>query len=321
MSMSVFCRYKLYIYRTQPHTQHNHQKISIKIFTAIVTHETVFQMRATEPTRCWNVSLSLGVCVFLVIDPVGIETSFRFSQHLLLLRLNVLVFFLQCTAHRCFQFSVCDLEISSDIRRIFSSSKWGWMKIWNDRSMASIQASISNACGVNVISFIFCFDSKRQRWNKIINHLFALSINCDRMYGALWTCDGIAAAVWFSSVEFWTTPFVWKAIVSACAHSHTHSYTAHSLAGASISFHRSTCHIFAVTAAAAFRAKQIDSKFTVPKKMLKFQVVENDAFSLDSQEWFGIQNKWILRKIFQTKYISGVCVLSYKLKPPLNLEL
>lgn len=57
-----------------------------------------------------------------------------------------------------------------------------------------------------------------------------------------------------------------------------YAYT-HSLAGArAFSFHRSTCHIFAV--AAAFRAKQIDSKFTVPNKNFKFQV-KNNAFLFD----------------------------------------
>lgn len=58
---------------------------------------------------------------------------------------------------------------------------------------------------------------------------------------------------------------------------HTHTFTGWC---ESISFHRSTCHIFAV--AAAFRAKQIDSKFTVPNENFKFQV-KNIAFLFDGR--------------------------------------
>lgn len=131
----------------------------------------------------------------------------------------------------------CDLKINSDIRRIFM----GWMEIWNDRTMQAFK------------HFIWMwFDSKQQRWNKIINHLFALSIKCDMLYKAIMELM-VLLVDFLGGISDHTF----------CLESYCMLCTVHTFTAARV-FHTIVQRvIFSV----AFLAKQIDLKFTVQKKI------------------------------------------------------
>lgn len=155
----------LSIERNRTHIPNGNQKISIKSTThtvcAIVTHETVFQTRATEQTRCWNVFLLL-VCFYLVIDPVGIETSFRFFQYVFLFfQMFWFFFFSMHTFQYSFQFSVWSEDRFRYWAHFYMRPEYG-----NDGMIARRRAFkrvsyISGAgmlnapCDVNVIWFTF----------------------------------------------------------------------------------------------------------------------------------------------------------------------
>lgn len=166
-------------------------------------------------------------------------------------------------------------------------------------------------CSVNVIWFIILFSNSNwaTQWNKIINHLFALSIKCDRVYKAIME---LMVYTLLRPLDFLRENFGPHLLFGKLF-----CLLMHSLAGWLL---RVLYSIVLLSQSVAFRAKQIDLKFTVLVEISNFQIEKECILLLSTtiQEWNRIQNINECSK--QSVLLKYVCILSYKLKPKPSMK-